>query len=680
MAAWGFHFWGVGVGWRNNNLPGIEFRQAQTAISAYFIKQEGSFSLAYPTPVLGKPWSVPMEFPLYQWAAVVTDKATGWGLTESGRAVSIACFYLTLPGLFLLLAWWQIAPARRFLVLAVVVSCPFYIFYGRSFLMETMALMFSIWFCVAFSRAVAQRSAGWLLVAALAGSGGGLVKVTTFMLYLLPAAGWATRRLWQGRRDRRWKFDLVWMAAAVSVPFGATAWWIGFADATKALNPLAGFLTSENLKGFNLGTNATRLSPELWAMKWRIVREELTWLPLVGGAVFWLTLSGRHRWREVVICVAIFAAAPGIFPELYAYHDYYYAANLLWLLVAVGVVLVALAESRLRSWIVGAAALSVVGAQAHFYLTHYFPLQRSPGDNGGGVSHVLRLVTEPGEIVVIAGQDWNSMIPYYAQRRALMLREDVARDSAQSGKALAGLAGEKIGALVITGHVDQHQGLFEQMILNGMSPTLVFSSRDTSIFLSADRVRDALQAFGREPAHGVRLAPGHELPPAKVAPQVDFKGQWHDVAMLPPTYQAMFDGMQPKPVRFFCSFGLSVERSNGVMDFGAHPVTRLVFSLSPGQHTLRTKLVFSPDSYREDLAEADKTDGVQFRISLLGEKDVIVFDQWLNPVRRVSDRGRLVLAVPFSLAEAGEVELFIGPGPGGRDARDWVALDRLVIQ
>ena len=66
LAGLAFHLWGMTVGWESKNMPGVEYRQAQTAISALFIKQERNFSLEYPTPVLGKPWSIPMEFPLYQ--------------------------------------------------------------------------------------------------------------------------------------------------------------------------------------------------------------------------------------------------------------------------------------------------------------------------------------------------------------------------------------------------------------------------------------------------------------------------------------------------------------------------------------------------------------------------------------------------------------------------------------
>ncbi|MES1168509.1 MAG: hypothetical protein ABUL61_05000, partial [Oleiharenicola lentus] len=46
-----FHFCGALVGWESRSLPGVEFRQAQTALTAYWIKADNNFSLAYPTPV-----------------------------------------------------------------------------------------------------------------------------------------------------------------------------------------------------------------------------------------------------------------------------------------------------------------------------------------------------------------------------------------------------------------------------------------------------------------------------------------------------------------------------------------------------------------------------------------------------------------------------------------------------
>ena len=58
--------------------------------------------LDYITPVLGPPWSIPFEFPLYQWLAGGFHALTGYPLDQSGRLVSLVFFYLCLVPWFLL--------------------------------------------------------------------------------------------------------------------------------------------------------------------------------------------------------------------------------------------------------------------------------------------------------------------------------------------------------------------------------------------------------------------------------------------------------------------------------------------------------------------------------------------------------------------------------------------------
>ena len=53
------------------------FRQTQTAITAYYLAQNDlslSSLLFYETPVLGYPWQIPMEFPLYQYIGALIFK------------------------------------------------------------------------------------------------------------------------------------------------------------------------------------------------------------------------------------------------------------------------------------------------------------------------------------------------------------------------------------------------------------------------------------------------------------------------------------------------------------------------------------------------------------------------------------------------------------------------------
>ncbi len=670
-----FNFWGVRVGWESKNLPGGEFRQAQTALSAYWIKAENDFSLAYPTPVLGKPWSVPMEFPLYQWTVVITGKLTGWGLTKAGRAVSIACFYLALPAVFLLLRRWNVAPGRRWLVLAVVVTCPLYIFYTRAFLIETMALMFSLWFWVAFERAVAGRSRGWLVVAVLAGTGAGLVKVTTFLLYLLPAGWWAVTRLWAARKHE-WKTELAWMAGAVALPFAATLWWLRFADATKALNPLGIAFTSTGLRDFNLGTTATRFSSELWAAKAHIVGGQLTSLPVLLLCGLLVPLAARTRWREIVACGFFFASVLVIFPVLYTHHDYYYVANTALLLIGVGLVLVALAESSVPRWLVGLAVVAVLGGQMWRYQEHYFPEQNHLSSGGSSLTRSLQALTRPDEVIVVIGQDWNSMTAYYAQRRAVMLREDIARDAERVERVLAKLEGHKIGALVVHGRPDGRQWLIDRAEIRGLAREPLYVWRDAQVFLPQARHTESLYTLLDNNFHEIRLAPG------VVVSQENMSAKWQEVAALRHWQRAPFHGMHPAPVRFFASFGPALDGSSGQPLYGAHPVTRLVFSLPAGPHTLRSSLQMSVDAYRMDWPDSETTDGVEVSLFGLGpnEERRLLATRHFDPRRNQKDRGnQRPLEFSFLLPAAGEVELFFGPGPSGKDTRDWIQLGPLKI-
>src|SRR5258708_2794518 len=122
-----------------------------------------------------------MEFPLYQWSIVWLSNALGLPLGEAGRTVSLACVYLMLPAFFLLLARLGIAADARWICLALVVSCPLYVFYTRAVLIESMALMLAVWFLAAFVGAMQTGRANWLILAAVSGVGAALVKVTTLM-------------------------------------------------------------------------------------------------------------------------------------------------------------------------------------------------------------------------------------------------------------------------------------------------------------------------------------------------------------------------------------------------------------------------------------------------------------------------------------------------------------------
>src|SRR5262245_18586165 len=108
------------LGWHNTVLDVLGFRQAQTALTAYFMVGQLP-RLAYETPVVGPPWSIRFELPVDQWivAAIVTFCHTPMDAT--GRAVSFLFFLLTLVPAYRVLTWLGFARGHRFLALSLFV-------------------------------------------------------------------------------------------------------------------------------------------------------------------------------------------------------------------------------------------------------------------------------------------------------------------------------------------------------------------------------------------------------------------------------------------------------------------------------------------------------------------------------------------------------------------------------
>jgi hypothetical protein len=677
-----FSLWGVTVGWKLLNLPGVEFRQAQTALSSYFIQQENNFSLAYPTPVLGKPWSIPMEFPLYQWTTVIVSNVTGIPLTQSGRLISVLCYYLTLPAVFLLLGQWIASRARRVLVLSVVLSSPFYIFYARAFLMETMALMAGVWFLLSYVRSVQTGKWGWFVAANLFGAAAGLVKVTTFILYLSPAAGWMLWMLWDARpKDfaSRWsQFGSLFLRGAIAtlLPFVVTIAWMRFADATKALNPASQFLVSSHMVGYHFGTAATRFSHRVWAGHWQIMSEVVIWLPLLIAAGVLIVLFVGQRWWQVVICLACFLGVQLLFPELYAWHEYYYVANALFLLVAIGIGLVAIFESRLNRGVSWLLLSGVLAAQVHHYFKHYYATQSALADAGSGLTQVLNRLTEPNDVMLVAGEDWNSMTPYYAKRRALMMRGDVEQNEAILRAAFAKLEGEHVAVLVLPAPVDKDSLLLKLAVDKfGLDPRPVMKWRDRLIYVPNARWDDACDLLDKTFFYGVTLASEGGIFENR------FEGKWYETKNLRRFQLIPLKYMSPTPLRFYVKYGLGLSVDGDTVRFGAHPLTQLCFAVPPGVRHFRTEVSINPDAY-EKAPVGQATDGIEVRLSLLtaDSPEQVIYSRYLNPRDNPTDRGVVPVQVDFEMPSNTELEFSITSGPNGQDTRDWAYLGKLKIE
>jgi 4-amino-4-deoxy-L-arabinose transferase-like glycosyltransferase len=404
-------------GWNNPLLDGHPFRQTQTALAAYYFLSEG-FRLDYLTPVFGAPWSVPFEFPTYQFVVAALVKVTGMPLDQTGRLVSIGFFYATGVPLFMLLGRLGVERVHRLVIVALLFASPLYLFWARTFLIETTALFFCLMGLWLGWRGI-EDHAPWSLLAACAFAVlAALTEITTFGVYLIPTLAVIIVFGLRGRPAAR-SWVVLAGAGLVALPLAAGMAWTDYTDGIKALNPLAGFARSEALTSWNFGTWQQKTSLEVWDRMGRVqVGIILGSLPavLLLPAAFW----PRKRQTVSVLLLIAFLSGPLLLTNLYYKHQYYFSANALLLLVLLGLAVSTLLESR-RLRLVGLlmVPLLLTGMFAKFW-TFYMPLHRLTAAADMSYFKALRSLTAEDEVILIYGQDWDSMTAYYTGRKTLM--------------------------------------------------------------------------------------------------------------------------------------------------------------------------------------------------------------------------------------------------------------------
>lgn len=441
------------IGWSHAISDSYGWRQTQTALSAYFMLHGGPW-LAYETPLLGPPWRIPHEIPLYQALVVGLASATGLKLEAAGRAVALVLFYAALGAGYLLLAELGVCARRRLLVLAFWLMSPLYLFWSRTFMIESTALFLCLTFLAFSGRYFARRRLRDALVAVLAGSLGAAVKPPTVAVFVAIAGVWWLQTVVP--RGRHWSTIPRLGPLVVVLPFGAGWLWQRFADSLKAFdfNPLTWGLASRQLfQDWIVGPPGLRFLPSTWAILWESAIPDAVGHPVVlAVAAACVLLAGRRR-ALFALGLAGFLAHFLIFTPLDVSHTYYLYAAGLYLVAAVGFAAVGLLETgdsrRHLAWLLTAV---VVVSFARGYVTRMLPLQRE--DAYRKPNWIVRLAnaidesTGPEDVIVGFGLGWDPEVPYYAKRRAVMWPGwgDPRPDSPDVVRTLANLEGYRVGA------------------------------------------------------------------------------------------------------------------------------------------------------------------------------------------------------------------------------------------
>jgi len=409
----------------------FSFRQTQTALTSLWFDWSNPIRgfFFYETPVLGAPWRVPFEFPFYQGLVAGVSWLTGFSLSGVGRMVSGALFLLSffpLKGWFRCLGFGEKA---FFFTAVLLLSSPLYLFWSRSFLIESTAFFFGFCFLWATARAMGcgesrKKSIFWWLLAVFLGVLCGLVKATTLPSFLVAAAG-SVFLVVRGRsveKKKQW-FDLLLTLLFAGICVGVVLLWTQHADACKRGNPIAAHLVSKNLETWNYGTWETKFGKPFWSetIGGRVIPETVgsIWVLLVPCVALVFA-----SWKERAILAFfgfLFLFPMVLFANLHMVHRYYQYANAFWLVLAVGFGFFVL-EKRGGLQIFAVLALVVVVGWGRFS-EEFYPTMRwwETSIPQKEVGEFLDAKLGKDEVVLILGDDWSPEIAFFCRRRTLYI-------------------------------------------------------------------------------------------------------------------------------------------------------------------------------------------------------------------------------------------------------------------
>ena len=433
-----------------------EFRQTQTGLSVWEIREHG-FSLLHPKlPLFGPPWECPLEYPVFQSVAAALDWVAPWSnLDLSIRLTNLAFFYLTALALYLLGRQVFKGAGMALFSVAVFLFSPYNVFWSRTGMIEYAATFFALAYLVTLIRWTERPSRMRFAFCLLFGVLGCLTKITTFALVLPVSAILAGWQVWQFARARHRKETTVGPSPVRAAPatVGAslgpwqlcllgsllvlpvlTGWWYTrYGDNIKEQSPYTAWLSTSRpyMRSWLYGTRAQRLNLNKWEVIARracgVVTPSLSIALVVGFVFLPFQICGFDRWRGGNFCVGCGlvlapAAVAFSFFNLYWIHTYYLIAcsPLLALTAGTGLSLV---FDRLRKdflrllfvlLLVGcwAGALSAQAGRA---------LYASGADSRiSYLTAASRLIGKNEPVIILSASEWSPFAPYYLKRRAFM--------------------------------------------------------------------------------------------------------------------------------------------------------------------------------------------------------------------------------------------------------------------
>ena len=417
----------------NFNLSeGDAFRFAQTTFVVREFVQNG-IDIRMPLPLFGSSSFLPFEFPLFQIVSSFLSSLLSLDPLTATRLSGLIFFQGTGILVFLLAKKWFDGHVALYAAI-LFQFLPFGFRFAHSPLIEFMATFLVLLSVFLFSSASTIKKTfyklSFPLIASICLILGFLVKVTTGVA-LLPLLAIPAFAILQSKDYLAWKLmRLLPIILATILSVLSVYMWNSYADNVKRLNPLTAYLisTTPQMREWNFGTLRDRLEPKTWiTIYFQFFGPITTGLIVLAILVFY---SFKYFNRNKLIpLIAVVFFGPIVFVNLYRSHQYYVAAiyPILVILISLGIAAISkkFSPNQMKHSIVLISLLIATSFSTKIglnYISNIFNHSDIPK-----LAYEIREAVPQGSFVLYLGCDWNPEIPFYSDRKSLMVPEwDIA--------------------------------------------------------------------------------------------------------------------------------------------------------------------------------------------------------------------------------------------------------------
>ena len=372
------------------NQPLIDkhsFRQTQTALTVLFNPNLITNFLNYKTPVLGFPWQIPFEFPLFQIFVSSISKVLPINISILGRLTSIILGISCLIPIRKILNIFNINSLGIKAFFILYFSSSIYLYWNRAFLIESTALFFSLWSVYLYLKILNKiRNCGlskgliiqtFLLFATLTLSM--LVKITTaFPILIIFFIDILRIFFYNIYFSKQYKyisaisiFCIICLASSLIYYF-----WNDYTNSIKLENYFSSFLLGSNIKNFVFGNIFQRFSISLWG-KVVIFRcfYILGVIPILFLTYKIFPITNLKLKVFLIYNFFLFLFPLIFFTNLHNVHEYYQYANEIYLIIFLSTIF---SESQIlnngRYKVLGHNTISIFVISSYiFFIIYYLP-------------------------------------------------------------------------------------------------------------------------------------------------------------------------------------------------------------------------------------------------------------------------------------------------------------------